>query len=65
MALQFQCGMSLKNGSLVGCWDKAPFFGVGIRQALWDSRFFFPPFSSWMESSLAKALGCLSRTFFE
>jgi len=33
--------MSLKNGSLVGCWDKAPFFDVGIRQALWDSRFFF------------------------
>jgi hypothetical protein len=58
--------MSLKNGSLVECWDKAPFFGLGIRQSPVEGfPFFLPPFSSWMESSLAKALGCLSRTFFE
>jgi hypothetical protein len=36
--------MSLKNG-LVECWDKAPFFGLGIRQSTVEGLpFFSSPF---------------------
>jgi hypothetical protein len=37
--------MSLNNGSLVECWDKAPFFGFGqATEHRAGIPFLFPPF---------------------
>jgi hypothetical protein len=54
----------IRNVPILTPIEVSPFWPRELRVA-WVLPFFFPPFSSWMESFLAKALGCPSRTFFE
>ena len=57
--------MSLNNGSLVECWDKAPFLGFGGRPGTVEGfPFFLPPFFLMDGIVFGEGAGVLVQNFF-